>query len=254
MSIQSKIVKGSFIVGCGHSGTSFLIRILGEHSQVYAVPNETNIFLQEPGIKQDLRKISKQLNTFDNLTKALGKAMWVEKTPKHVYYIDLMFAILPKAKIIGITRDPRDVACSIKDRGFTFEAGILRWIKDNTALLRQQKENVFIVKLEDIIKHPKKSIKRILNFLELPYENLLNYHLHPVDWYTQKVTLEKPADGIGVQNHRMLRNWQINQPIFKTTQRYKSDMTKEDKKIFATYAKEIGIITKRLSYCNISLN
>lgn len=251
--MKFKTVKSTFVVGCGHSGTSLLIRILGEHSQIYAIPNETSIFFKKQKFliflkKQNLGEISKQLDYFDKLTMTRGKTVWIEKTPRHVYHINLIFKIRPEAKVIGITRDPRDVACSIKDRGLTFEAGILRWIKDNTALLKNKRENMLIVRLEDIIKHPKKNVEKILDFLELPYENLLNFYLHPVDWYAQKVAVEKPADGIGTKNHRLLRNWQINQPMFKTTQRYTTDMTDKDKEIFATYAKEIDVLANRLGY------
>lgn len=251
MSLQSNTIRGSFVVGCGHSGTSILIRILAEHSQIYAIPNETRILFQELGRffkRPNLDKIFEQLNNFDNLARIKGKTMWVEKTPKHVRRINLIFKVRKDAKVIGITRDPRDVACSIKNRGLTFEAGILRWIKDNTALLKNKRENILIIRLEDIIKNPKNNVKKILDFLELPHENLLNFYLHPKDWYAQKVITKKPLSSIGNQNHNMLRNWQINQPMFKTTQRYTTDMTKEDKKIFAKYAKEIEALAKQLGY------
>lgn len=252
-----KPVKSAFIVGCQHSGTSLLIRMLGEHSHIYAIPYETKIFREKRKRvflffkKQDLDGIAELLNHFDQLTRTEGKHMWVEKTPMHVLHIDKILKFRPDAKIIGMTRDPRDAACSIRAAGYiyekNFEESVLRWINDNTQLLKHRKK-VHIVKLEDLVANPQKYIKGILEFLQLPYANLLNYHLHQKSWYSCKIIKHKPGAESGIKNHRMLRNWQINQPIFKTTQRYHQDMTDEDKKIFNKYFRKIEPLAKQLGY------
>src|SRR4051794_13051296 len=68
-----------FIVGCGHSGTSLVLAILGAHSKIYAVPYESKF-----GFKSD--EAAKALFAeFDAKTVSAGKQRWVEKTPRHVH-------------------------------------------------------------------------------------------------------------------------------------------------------------------------
>ncbi len=63
-----------------------MIRILGTHSKVYAVPNETGLFLSddESFIRKELKKIS-------DITIKNKKLAWVEKTPKHVTQVEKIF-------------------------------------------------------------------------------------------------------------------------------------------------------------------
>lgn len=41
----------------------------------------------------------------------------VEKTPRHINYLDLIFRLDPAARVVLVVRDGRDVAASLKDRG-----------------------------------------------------------------------------------------------------------------------------------------
>jgi hypothetical protein len=47
------ITSPIFVLGCGHSGTSVLLRLLGAHSKIYGVPYESRVFTH-PGLKQRL--------------------------------------------------------------------------------------------------------------------------------------------------------------------------------------------------------
>ena len=69
----------------------------------------------------------------DLLTRGVGKARWVEKTPRHIYRVGEILRYFPEGKVVLMLRDGRDVACSIRDRYGSLEAGVSRWMEDNRA-------------------------------------------------------------------------------------------------------------------------
>ena len=99
-----------FIIGCGHSGTTLLNKIIGNHRDIYSIPNETYLFKKSPD------EIKEILNIYDNNRKSLKKKFVCEKTPTHVYHINDMYTHTINPKIIIITRDGRDVFSSLKKR------------------------------------------------------------------------------------------------------------------------------------------
>lgn len=57
---------------------------------------------------------------------------------QHVYFINKMLELDPlknNTRIIFVHRDGRDVAVSFKNRGYTIEKAVDRWVEDNTAAL-----------------------------------------------------------------------------------------------------------------------
>jgi hypothetical protein len=95
----------TYIVGCGHSGTSLLLAVLGAHSRLYAVPFESYLAFKT------VEEQKKLFQKFERETLAAGKRRWVEKTPKHIRRIDDLFDFTPEARILVMLRDGRDVAC-----------------------------------------------------------------------------------------------------------------------------------------------
>ncbi len=236
-------MKKIFIVGCGHSGTSLMIRILDAHSDTYAIPFETGIFLNN---NEDI--IKNEIDKFEEIAKKKGATCLVEKTPKHTHKIQSICKLYPEVKIIAMIRDSRDVACSLKARGFTFEEGLERWIEDNNALLlEKERRNLLFIKLEEFIINQDAVIKKILDFADLSMEDLTKYYTEKKKWYAIKVIANKPMIASG-KEHEKLRNWQINQPIFKTTQRHSQEMTEEDKYIFEKKYNEIEVLMKMFDY------
>ena len=228
----------TFIVGCGHSGTSILLAILGSHSRLYAIPYESYVATQESEINKHTLKFNKH-------TIAVGKRRWVEKTPSHVNHIQTILKSIPDAKILVITRDGRDVAYSFKKRFNDVEHGIKRWVDDNLAALEHaNNENVYFLKYEDIIHHFKQTISSVLQFLDEEYEESLeHYYKSPKKWYSNKIS--KPPSKTS-KYHDQHRNWQINQPLFDGSGVWKK-LSKLEIELVSRHADEL---LKEFNYIN----
>ncbi len=210
-----------FIVGCGHSGTSLLLAILGSHSQICAIPEETRIaysyITNTPVVSREAGQL---VRYFDLLTISENKKRWVEKTPKHIYSISLLRNLFPGCKFIIILRDGRDAACSIEARYGSIEDGIKRWVADNRAGEAFWKDaDVHVLKYEDIVQNIGETIREALNFLNEDFEEqVLRSHEKPKYYYSKKI--EKPPDA-SFAHHEQYRNWQINQKLFDGRGRWK---------------------------------
>ncbi|NBC11389.1 MAG: hypothetical protein GVY24_06590, partial [Planctomycetes bacterium] len=66
-----------FIVGCGHSGTTLLLRLIGAHPQIMPLLEETWALVN--GEYQ-------RLHGWDLSCFKAGKQRWVEKTPSHIHH------------------------------------------------------------------------------------------------------------------------------------------------------------------------
>ncbi|MEE2730010.1 MAG: sulfotransferase [Pseudomonadota bacterium] len=197
-----------FIVGCGHSGTSLLLAILGGHPRIYAVPYESKILL-----KGKEKKFKQGMLEFDKSTVIAGKRRWVEKTPRHILHINEILNWCEGAKIILILRDGKDVAYSIKQRTGDLEKGIRRWCDDNVAGKRfWNHPDVHLLRYEDLVTDFESSIQGVLSFIGEEYiPEIKDYHKTPKKWFS--AVISKPESAFG-ENHSQYRNWQINQPLF----------------------------------------
>ncbi len=227
-----------FIIGCDHYGTTLLNKIIGNHRDIYGIDYETNLFFYSES------NILNELQLFINEKNKLNKKYICEKTPKHVYYIDKMYKYTINPKIIVITRDGRDVICSLKKRFGTLNHGLQRWIDDNNQWLNHKnKNNFFIFKYEDLIINKIDTIKRICKYLKLEYyDEIFNY---------EKKELKLSDDFfnglINNNKHAELRQFQINQDIYDGTNRWKTELTKEELNIIYSN-KDFIKIMKKLDY------
>lgn len=132
-----------FAVGARRSGTNWLQRILAARPDVVAMPTETYLFshgLQplaeriqhaNPNLPQTAKAFMPRDVFLDaardfadrvfaeNLRLIAPDARYViERTPWHVYHLDLIAAVYPDAPIVHIIRDGRDVTRSLRSQSW----------------------------------------------------------------------------------------------------------------------------------------
>ncbi len=220
-----------FLVGCGHSGTSLLLRVLDAHSRIAAVPYETKFcFSENPG---------SLLRSFDVWAIAEGKPRWAEKTPRHIHCIDKLLTMRPDAKIMILIRDGRDVAWSIQSRTGDLREGINRWVEDNRAGQSYWNHpSVHVMRYEDMIESFEATISTALSFLSEEFEEgLREYHKVHKSLYPR--SMKRPTSPVGA-NHEQYRNWQVNQPLFDGRGRWKS-LTEDEKDLVKRIAGDMLI-------------
>ncbi|VGO21002.1 sulfotransferase family protein [Pontiella sulfatireligans] len=223
-----------FVVGCGHSGTSVLLRILGAHSRIYAVPYESRVFMHS-GFK---KKLARMVWSRDAI--AHGKRRWVEKTPGHVRYIKDVFSDYPDAKVLVVVRDGRDVAVSFRKRFGEFEKGLQRWVADNQAAEEwKDHPNVMSLTYEQLVKDSDAAMAKVCEFIGEPFEEtMFSFHEKPMEIFSQNATTVSENEG---QNHNQFRNWQINQKLFDGSGKWMAEMTAAEKAQFKPVAGDMLI-------------
>ncbi|WPT12331.1 R118 [Picochlorum sp. SENEW3] len=112
-------VEKVFIVGTSHSGTSILERIMGNIPSLTALCRETEMFLGKPFKPLDPTDsvLLKLADDFDSDAVKRGAKFWIEKTPRHIFFISRILEMFPKSYFVWITRDPIQVAISLRKRG-----------------------------------------------------------------------------------------------------------------------------------------
>lgn len=132
---------------------------------------------------------------FDHLTARAGKRRWIEKTPQHTYFIDVIKAAMPDALFVEIVRDPRDVLASKKrfrqvvntsprftpeERAYLHKQRVydplwdaLAWrLAVRTARLasRRYPESVFTLRFEHLMAEPEAVVRAVCDFVGLSFD------------------------------------------------------------------------------------
>ena len=103
-----------------------------------------------------------------------GKSIWCEKTPMHVFHLQLLGNAFPRAKFIHIIRDGRDCAASFHRRWkFNPLRSAFRW-KSAVSAGRTQATSLgsryLEVRYEDMTSAPEDSLCGVCEFLDIPFE------------------------------------------------------------------------------------
>lgn len=230
-----------FITGCQHSGTSIVHRLIGYHPAVFQIPQETRWF-----DSYCLSSLSKsEILACMRLQRLFHSDCFLEKTPKHIKSLDLIWKLFPKARIVLMIRDPKDVIASLKARGIPLDQSIEIWDTAANAILSiQDISQSIIVRLEDFVEDPSSSLESLQHFLGLAPEDLLASHgKYSQRFYSSQ--LSRPSDVKDGPNHNQYRNWQINQPLMSSTRRWVSELSSDE---IGEIRSSLGKLAARFNY------
>lgn len=129
----------------------------------------------------------------DELTRLDGKQRWLEKTPEHVYFLQQILSVRADARVIDLVRDPRAALSSRKhrrtdewldakeaqeqvepDRTTNYDPLIDSYMwRESVDSARDARRafpsRVLTVRYEDMVSEPEPTVRRICDFLDLPF-------------------------------------------------------------------------------------
>jgi hypothetical protein len=200
------------VCGCGRSGTTLTRVMLDSHPALFAGP-ESLLFLPTPidpadlafkfdidrdEIEDMLRRTTGRAQLIDafqrRLLSASGKSIWVDKTARNVHRLDYIVAHFPRAKVVHVVRDPRDVVASLKThkkRKFK-DGGLLptgycmpidlcidRWqLAIEHALAHRDAVHYHQVRYESLVLDTERTLRGLCEFLAVDFDDhMLQFHL-----------------------------------------------------------------------------
>lgn len=238
---------GVFVVGCPRSGTTLLQSMLASHGQVFTLP-ETHLLANLPKARKPLAglpefygirsarlaraclrelsvsRIPKGVSAYlrssyvrsfiawlDNCAKASGKDVWVEKTPRHLYYIDELACQAPNLRFIHLIRNGEDVVASLVEVSRSYpqiwggerDAWVCvdRWKTDVALSLKYRTQpRHTLVRYEALVKCPEKCLESICRAIGLGYSDRMlqdrtkTAGIIGSSWEPWKANSTKPVD------------------------------------------------------------
>ncbi len=201
-----------FVLGVPRSGTSLVEQIIASHPQAagvgelpatvriaaelqFRLGGSPSVFLTRPAFLKGpmLADASRDyLRSLHELAGKLGvkpdQSRIVDKLPHAYAHLPLIRLMFPSARIVHVTRDPRDTAVSCYFQGFDGPMGytfdlekMARMIAHERAIVRHAIQDlgieVFQVRYEKLVANPEEQIRALLAHLGLPFhENCLAFH------------------------------------------------------------------------------
>jgi len=107
---------------------------------------------------------------FEHYLKINNKNIWGEKTPSNSYQFDSFLKLYPRARIIHIVRDSRDVVSSLKNRGMNSYYASMLYLYNTAMGLRLNNENSYQqISYEDLVDETEDTLANLCNFLKIDY-------------------------------------------------------------------------------------
>ena len=230
------------VCGCGRSGTTLTRVMLDSHPALFAGP-ELLLFLPSPidptdlafkfdidhaEIEDMLRRTTGRAQFIDmfqrRLLSASGKAIWVDKTARNVHRLDYILTHFPRAKVVHVVRDPRDVVASLKTHkkrkikdgalvptGYCMPVDLCidRWqLAIEHALARRDCANYHEVRYESLVLETERTLRALCEFLEVDFDDrMLQFHLSAAptrDYrkFPQNVEATQPLSASAIGRYR----------------------------------------------------
>ncbi|HEX4160359.1 MAG TPA: sulfotransferase [Rhizomicrobium sp.] len=196
-----------FIVGMLRSGSTLVEQILASHSQIEATRELTEIaaisqhlqkFARENGSEYPavldrvgadaFRSFGERYLQIARIHRRLGRPCFIDKMGANFAHVALIQLLLPNARIVDVRRHP--LACGFSAFSQYFSKGqnntyrlndIGRHYHDYVALMahfdRVLPGRVHRIFYEDLVAQPETEVRRLLDYLELPFEeSCLQFH------------------------------------------------------------------------------
>ena len=189
-----------FIVGLPRAGSTLLAQMLGSHPEIEAIDELVNINAigdrLEGTYPDGLNAL--EFEAFEALgeeyldeirpLRMTDKPFFVDKMPDNFRHVGLIHLILPQAKIIDMRRHP--MACGFSnfkqdfEAGYSFANGLAdfgQYSRDYVDMMSHFDKHlpgrVLRVHYEMLIENPDGEIRRVLDYLGLPFdEKCLRFH------------------------------------------------------------------------------
>ena len=191
----------TFLISFPRSGTTLLDTILDSHPMI-EVHEEKNMVakfinslseLPNGGLDDlenmqgdQLKKIRDiYFNSLEQMVKNKDNSkLYIDKLPLNIIYVGEIFRIFPNAKFILSLRHPCDCVLSCFMQNFKLNDAMANFLNlDDTAYLYDSAMNLWTqytsifsinyyeIKYENIVENLESTVRSILNFLELPWDN-----------------------------------------------------------------------------------
>lgn len=206
-----------FVIGAPRSGTTILYKKLKEHFNVYGFDYETEIFSKKrlsnfrrhsehPNIEEFISiydNTSSRAEFFVNIhRKTFNTGRLIEKTPQHLFYIDLLAACFQNALFIHIVRDPRDAFISgYENKNIPQAKNARKYIKYWKQCIHKverfeniEENRVFTLRYEDFVSRTDMCIEEIGFFLNEKRNKNCKPTLDPRGESSKFSKLNKPID------------------------------------------------------------
>jgi len=193
-----------FIVGLPRTGTTLTERIIGSHSQVESA--DESFFLQiairrASGVQSREDMTPRMLEYAARAQPATiarhyldaigyrltGKPLFIEKYPLNFLYLGFIARSFPTARIVHLRRNPMDACFAMYKQSFfrfayTLEdlaAYYVAYDRLNRHWRETLGDRMIEVRYEDLVSEPDAQIRRLLERLDLPFEQAcLDFHLN----------------------------------------------------------------------------
>ena len=150
-----------FVIGRQHSGNTMLTRMLGRHDQLHAFSGEGTFFerqseIQAAPIEERPHRVAREMSGGDlaledvlhyirqrvedrpqpldqylagkrGIAEQHGATRWVQKATSYVFHASDILERLPRAQFLFLSRNPLDLAASLKRRGAKVRWGRMVW-------------------------------------------------------------------------------------------------------------------------------
>ena len=206
-----------FILGNGRSGTTLLRFMLNAHPDVYISEEICYHFWLRNSFGRFRRRLHDYFHSFSYAWLRLppadvlatlpadftqqdaaliylrilqckaaqyGKARYGEKGPLLVESIDTLLRDYPQARIIHMVRDPRAVVYSHYNMPWSTSSYIAAnlMVRGNMRTLARYQDQILTVKLEDLLAAPEANLRRVLEFIDVPWSaQVLQHADHPTE-------------------------------------------------------------------------